>query len=210
MNLFDDIRIYLPKYLSPEKQADLFLELEAFPGNIHKRFYSAFVAQQKNILQGDTFKDILLADHVRREFYKAKALCISNTCDMFSDNQSLNREAFITVAPLFDLNGYQRSLKEKLDKGKWDNIDQHVKAIREQKLTRYFYLPKHSYQFAECFAKLDMVQSFPVSFFRPEQILCQKISSLSNYGFYLFLLKLSIHFTRVQETLDRDDPATTW
>jgi hypothetical protein len=27
--------------------------------------------------------------------------------------------------------------------------------------------------------------------------------TLSNFGFYLYLLKLSIHFTRIQEKIDR-------
>jgi hypothetical protein len=36
-----------------------------------------------------------------------------------------------------------------------------------------------------------------------ESLKQQRIFSLSNYGFYLFLFKLSIHFTRFGEAVDR-------
>ena len=31
-----------------------------------------------------------------------------------------------------------------------------------------------------------------------------KLSTFTNYGFYMFLLKLSIHFTRIHEGIDRN------
>ena len=31
----------------------------------------------------------------------------------------------------------------------------------------------------------------------------KKNATFSNYGFYMFLLKLSLHFTRIQEKVDR-------
>lgn len=40
-------------------------------------------------------------------------------------------------------------------------------------------------------------------FFLCVQIKQKKIFTLSNYGFYMFLVKLSIHFTRVREGVDR-------
>lgn len=39
MNHFEDFKQYLPKYLSPEAQANLFDDLKDFPEN-HKRLYT--------------------------------------------------------------------------------------------------------------------------------------------------------------------------
>ncbi len=36
-----------------------------------------------------------------------------------------------------------------------------------------------------------------------ENISESRLFMLSNYGFYLFLVKLSIHFNRIQENVDR-------
>lgn len=57
MNL-NDISLYLPKYLSVESTKELLKELDSFPDNIDKRFYSNL--EDEIIYQGDGIKDLLV------------------------------------------------------------------------------------------------------------------------------------------------------
>mgnify|MGYP006347031977 CR=1 FL=1 len=51
----------------------------------------------------------------------------------------------------------------------------------------------------------DRVISIPLSNQRTEEFVQNRIFTLSNFGFYLFLLKISYHFTRVKERIDRNN-----
>ena len=45
----------------------------------------------------------------------------------------------------------------------------------------------------------DYTNSFDIHFINRDSLKEKRLVSLSNYGFYILLIKLSIHFTRVQE-----------
>jgi len=75
--------------------------------------------------------------------------------------------------------------------------------MRKQLISSLSYLPKGSKLPDECVALLDHVNSCDVSVLTQENVVEKRLFSLSNYGFYLFLYKLSIHFTRVREAIDR-------
>ncbi len=53
MNLFEDIKVYLPKYLSAESQKELFMELSNFPDNGNKSYYTDMFSESESLLQGD-------------------------------------------------------------------------------------------------------------------------------------------------------------
>jgi hypothetical protein len=50
---FEDLKTYLPKYLSAEGQANLFAELSQFPNNIDRRLYTLRLLNEMNVFQGD-------------------------------------------------------------------------------------------------------------------------------------------------------------
>jgi len=50
---------------------------------------------------------------------------------------------------------------------------------------------------------LDRVNNYPLGEMSVEDVKRKKLFVLSNYGLYIFLIKLSIHFTRIQENGDR-------
>jgi len=76
-------------------------------------------------------------------------------------------------------------------------------AIKRQEITNAFYLPKKEHIIEESIVLLDNVNSCKVDYFTERGIKGIRLFTLSDYGFYLFIFKLSIHFTRVREDVER-------
>lgn len=81
-------------------------------------------------------------------------------------------------------------------------ISTKLQAIREQNVTTIFYLPQEGTLDDEYIALLDDVHTIPATAFDPSQN-NDKVFTLSMFGFYLFLLKLSVHFCRFHEEVAR-------
>ena len=65
------------------------------------------------------------------------------------------------------------------------------------------YLPRGKRLKYDAIVLLDRLNNCPAEIIRKEMIEKQRLFTLSNYGFYLFLIKISIHFTRIREGVDR-------
>lgn len=200
--ILNDIKLYLPKYLSDRQQSALLDELSSFPKNLDKRFYSPWLKIQSEIFQGDAFAGVLFPDYERKQFRELKALLISNTCDSSLDNNRLYKP-FISFTPIISLKKYEALLLSQHDKNK---VSSHIQAIRAQKVTSFFFLPEDPSLAQDCFARLDQMFSLSLDENLVKKLLANRVFSLSNYGFYMLLFKLAIHLTRVQESLDRDSP----
>ncbi len=200
-DLFNDLKIFLPKYLSEEQLEKLFSELEDFPKNIDKRFYSRVLKRQPVFFQGDGFSEVPIADYVSCTFRQTKGFLLSNSCDISPDNKRIYN-TYLSFVPLFDLIKWKEVL---LEEGHEENrINNHIRAIKEQKVTSFFFLPKTDGLVNDCFARFDCVFSIGSSKKLNEKLFKGKFFTLSNYGFYMLLFKISVHFTRVQERFDRD------
>ena len=64
-----------------------------------------------------------------------------------------------------------------------------------------FYLPADDPLSTEYVALLDDLHSMPVEALRE---VSDKLFTLSMAGFYLYVFKLSVHFCRLQENIDRN------
>jgi hypothetical protein len=84
-----------------------------------------------------------------------------------------------------------------------ESIESHVEEIRKQEITQIFYLPKGCYLQNESIVFLDRIISCKLDKELYEAKAVRKIFTLSDYGFYMFLIKLSIHFTRLGEKIIR-------
>src|SRR5690606_22208774 len=84
-----------------------------------------------------------------------------------------------------------------------EQINSHLKSIREQEITSIFYIPPVEGRIDESMVFLDRISNMRNSLATTKELLSERIFTLSNFGFYLFLLKLSIHFTRIREGVDR-------
>ncbi len=201
-DLLDDFKIFLPKYLSEESQKKLFDELKRFPSNINERFYTSKQSNPSQILQGDGFSSVPIADYEHEIFKKAKGILLSNSCDASPSNKRIYIP-YLSFAPIINLEKWERVLLEEgHDK---NSVEGHIKSIQKQKITQFFFLPKRKGLDSDCFVRFDRMFSIPFSEIFNRNLTKERIFTLSNYGFYIFLFKLSIHFTRVQERIDREE-----
>ena len=200
--ILDDIRIFLPKFLSADAEEELFDALKQFPESVmEKRFYTTKLLENGIFFQGDGICDMLVVNLPDPSVRQAPCFLLSNTCDMATENRRLFPSQ-IVYAPIFNLGKYRSRLLLSSKKDK-TQIENHIDAIRKQRITQILYLPELSGKIAESIVFLDRVQNCPNIYIDASSIPNRRLFTLSDYGAYLLLLKLSIHFTRIQDRVER-------
>jgi hypothetical protein len=82
-----------------------------------------------------------------------------------------------------------------------DQVEGKLSAIKKQHVTSVFYLPTGANLAEDHIALLDDLHPVPLEMFlNADQ---PKLFTLSQVGFYLFIIKLSIHFCRFSEGIHR-------
>lgn len=196
----EDIKKFLPQFLSQGDSAALFDEIKKFPQNIDYRFYTERLKEEKFILQGDGVRELPNVQTPGNVIKSIPSVVLSNTCDISPENRRLFTSRML-YSPIIRLDKYV-SLLEKTTDNK-DKIEQHVASIRKQTVTQIFYLPRHGLLDYEGIIFLDCVTSWPVKALNAPELVKNKLFTLSDYGFYMFLLKLSVHFTRIRDGISR-------
>ncbi|MFL1707054.1 hypothetical protein ACHJH3_08630 [Campylobacter sp. MOP7] len=195
MNVSEDIKKYLPQYLSDGAKGALVRSLGEYPNNLNSIFMedAYYNTHKDKILQADVFECKNIYENIN-----AKIMVISNSCDNSEENQRFI-PINISYIPLIDLG----KLKEKLETDKFDKekIDNFMNAVKKQQITSMFYIPAQNDSNSEMVALFDSPMSTGLKIFKSKIV--KKIYSLSNYGFYIFLFKLSYHFTRIKEGTQR-------
>lgn len=197
----EHIKMYLPKFLSAESDKELFKGLREFPENIDDRLYTTYLQDSKLIYQGDGIKDLLVVNLPQPDIKPAPGIIFSNTCDIDLANQR-NFPSRVVYAPILNLDKYQAVLSKNANKSS-QQILAHISSIKKQEITQIFYLPKLAGKLDESIVFLDRVNNAPNTMLDRESIPTQRLFTLSDYGAYLFVLKLSIHFTRIQDKVER-------
>jgi hypothetical protein len=198
---FEDISLFLPKYLSADSERELFAGIKDFPENIDSRLYSCYLANEENIFQGDGINDLLVVNLPQEEIRPTPCMVLSNTCDIDPNNRRLFPSQIVYV-PIFNLNKYKAHLLSKSSKSK-QQINDHMQSIKRQEITQIFYLPPISDCLEESIVFFDRICNCSSSYINRSKLSKQRIFTLSDYGAYLFLLKISIHFTRIQDSVER-------
>jgi hypothetical protein len=196
-DVFEQIKLFLPKYLSAEQQRELFSELAKFPDNFD--FYLVRSDLRDILLQGDGWRGFVVLDFFTGTRKTVSGIVLSNSCDIAIENQ---REFPVNIlfAPLIALAKYKSSLRAA---GKTDGqIDGIIGNIRRQYVTSIFYIPHYSGIIEESIIVLDDIHAHPLQDFLQSDER-QSIFTLNQYAFYLFLIKLSIHFSRFREGIQR-------
>lgn len=200
--ILDDIRIYLPKFLSADAEDELFNALKQFPDSIEaKRFYSTRLQEECNFFQGDGIRDMLVVNLPDTTVRGVPCFLLSNTCDMTPENKRLFPSQ-IVYAPIFNLDKYHKKLLQSSEKSP-EQIHNHIDSIRKQRITQILYLPAIEGELNESIVFLDRVQNCSNSYVESPKIPRLRLFTLSDYGAYILLLKLSIHFTRIQDKVER-------
>jgi len=203
---FDDVKEYLPKYLSDETRDNLYGSLSDFPDNIDNRIYTSTLKDDHILYQGDGVEGVLLLNLPDTTTKEGKGIIVSNSCDIYQENKRV-MPIRIVYAPIFNLDHYEDLLRKKYVSDSTytsEYITQHIQDIKKQFISHLFFLPPCEKINYNSFVSFDRLLNCPSDSFVEESIPNQRLFSLSNYGFYLFLFKLSIHLTRIREKIDRE------
>jgi hypothetical protein len=200
---FENFKDYLPKYLSPEASVNLFAELEQFPKNIDSRLYTIKLRDEQKIFQGDGISNIWIADLPSTTIGKARVIVLSNSCDINHENKRILGPRLL-YCPIISFTKYERLLETQGQLPTGFNKTGYFDEIRKQHNTAMFYLPKNEKLGEEGIALLDRVNNCEASALALQELLDNRLFTLSDYGFYLFLFKISLHMTRIREGLARN------
>lgn len=209
------IRTFLPKYLTPELQENLFETVqENFPFSTDPNLIYSRIHDVNYYYQGDCVVDIPFACFNKGNFETAylKGIIASNTCDISPDNDRLDVPN-VQFASIFSLSEYVEILKAK--EISRQRIDSFIDNLKGNRISNLFYLPEkkngEDTVLEESFIRFDLNVTLPISIFNgntynnsyvPEG---DRLISFSNYGFYLFLIKLSVHYCRFREGIFRGE-----
>jgi hypothetical protein len=204
---FDEIKKYLPQYLSDKSQKNLYSDLKDFPSNVNGgHLYSNHLSKDNTIYQGDGIDGLMVVNLPDLEARPLKCIVLSNTCDIAPSNKRLFGSRLV-YTPIFNLEKYRSALiHDHVKNGQLDTkiIDDHIETVKHQYITQIFYLPCCFGLENDSIVFLDNLFNCPTDELNDEFIRSHKLFTLSNYGFYMFLVKLSIHFTRIREGVDRN------
>jgi hypothetical protein len=192
----EDIKNFLPAYLTDSDQATLLRNItKDYP---HLDYYS--LRDTQDILQGDGWTGLEIITFDTMEKIRVSGLILSNTCDIAPENPRIKAPNII-FAPVTTLQAYDQVLSANCtDIGR---VRSHMEAIRVQALTNRFYLPKATPMAMDYVVLLDDIHTMPRERYlkNSSRKLCVR---LSNSGFYVFILKLSIHFCRLTDGVNRN------
>jgi hypothetical protein len=130
---------------------------------------------------------------------ETSVMVLSNTCDVAAENKRLLGPRLI-YCPIISLLKYEGIVRET------GNIppEQHIEDIRRQRVTSRFYLPKNGALGEEAIALLDRINNCDLQKLNVDELMNTRLFTLSDYGFYMFIFKLSIHLTRIREGVRRN------
>lgn len=190
-DFIEQAKEYLPPYLRPDDQQKLFEELNRELSEINYYWRARF----DEILQGDSWENlpIVLASSRGFESRNVKGLILSNTCDLDLSNPSPVKKN-IVFCPIRSMDTYLSRLDD-------SQRESTAYSIRSQLVSNIFFLPAMPNLPGESMILFDDVHSLPRAEYNDSSN--DRLFSLSQSGFYIFLIKLSIHFTRVQEGIAR-------
>jgi hypothetical protein len=191
----DEIREHLPKYLSPAKQEELVAHLRDFE---NRNYYTTLF--QEEALQGDGWTKLEVINFETGARDKIKGILLSNSCDIDSRNPR-DFPPRIVFAPIVALGRFVELLNRSALEP--EKIAKKVISIRKQHISSLFYLPQGGALDMDYIAILDDLHNVPLKRFMDDGER-GKLFTLSQMGFYLFLLKLSMHLCRFQEGIARD------
>ncbi|MEW6115094.1 MAG: hypothetical protein AB1664_23395, partial [Thermodesulfobacteriota bacterium] len=162
---------------------------------------TSLLAHEKVIFQGDGLRDLLfvhLPDIVIAPF---NCMVLSNTCDMDPENRR-SFPASICYAPIISVEKYENALLQHTKRTP-EQVQDRIMAIRVQKVTEIFYLPRGGQLEQESMVLLDRICHCDSGAIELSEIPAKRIFTLSDYGAYLFLFKLAVHLTRMTDKVSR-------
>lgn len=197
----DSLQQHIPFYLTSEDQRALVEELNAIAsGGTANYLLSAYNDTFKDdMLQGDGWRGFQLFLFETGERRPVRGLVLSNSCDVDPANPR-DVPARVIFAPLVKLSAFKGLLDASGISA--EKVEAKIASIKAQKTTNIFFLPAGGPLEEDYVVRFDEAQSMPVAAHTksPDR---EKLFTLSNTGFYMLVLKLSVHFCRLQEKVNR-------
>src|SRR5574344_342533 len=157
--LSDEIKKYLPQYLTAESSRKLFEQLDKFPTDGTKDVvYTSALKADKHLFQGDGRAEAFDVDLPNLEQGRVKAILFSNTCDMNMENSRVN-PCRIMYAPLRNFDKYAVAIRTKFP----TKAENHLKELKSQHITQALFLPKGSGLDRDSIVFFDRAISLPLT-----------------------------------------------
>lgn len=196
----EDLRQFLPTFLSQGSETAFLDEIKHFVRSQGKPFYSPALANQTILFQGDGLDGLLVIRLPDPTIRPGRVLLLSNTCDMDPSNTRLFAVS-LTYAPILSLPRYLSALRKRFPEAR---VAAHESDIRQQLITQIFFLPKQGKLQEDSVVFLDRIVSAPSSTVERANVPANRLFTLSDFGAWLLALKLSIHFCRIRDQVDRN------
>jgi hypothetical protein len=196
----DSLHDQIPYYLTRDQKEGLLKALKDFPRNTPYYLTGNYKEEyQEKLLQGDGWTKLKIFNFYTGEKASINGIVLSNTCDVTPEN-ARELPVNIVFAPIVPLSAYSAAL----EKGgiSSEKIQQKILAIKAQQITTIFYLPAGDDLDKDHMVLLDDIHTIPAKAFEQEAEKSKQFT-LSLFGFYLFVFKLSVHFCRLHEGVNR-------
>lgn len=203
----ESLQQQIPYYLTAEDRQALVDELKAISrGGTADYFLSPYQdAFKADMLQGDGWRAFQLFMFDTGARRSVQGVVISNSCDVDPENLR-DVPARVIFAPLVKLSAYEAALRASgIEQVR---VDEKLAAIRAQKTSNMFFLPAGGHMADDHVIRLDDAHSMPVAAHIAAENR-EKLFTLSNAGFYMLVLKLSVHFCRLHEKVNRKNLAAS-
>lgn len=152
-------------------------------------------------LQGDVYEGVpcVVRKSGELKLVSRRAMLITNSCDADRGNaRAIPVE--LTVVPVLRLSRYHQMLID--NSVTPEAADNMINAIKRQEKTNLLFLPSGGHLTEETVALLDAAQSMTWEQFR-EMGAPRRVAVLTQRGFWMLLIKLSMHFQRPHEGVPR-------
>jgi hypothetical protein len=187
----EKFQLALPPHLTATDKAVLLEQIKGFPSGD----FFGFVNDDEPV-QGDAWRGLVAINFHSAERDRVVGLVVSNSCDIARLNKP-DPDQRVLFAPIIDLNAYSSLLREQGNST--DYVESQLHQIRKQEVHRIFYIPAMRDLYGESMVLLDDIHAQPLSTLTD----LQRVFSLGTYGWYVLLMKLSVHFTRMADGVQR-------
>jgi hypothetical protein len=193
----DSIEKHLPHYLTLEAKQALATALGRLPA---EKQYFAPNKFPNEMLQGDCWDNMEILNFYDGQKKPVRGIILSNSCDVDKDNKR-DIPTSVVFAPIIKLSSFVDTLMAA-------NIPEQtiiskMTSIKSQLVTSVFYIPDATGGLGnEYLVMLDNIHTIPATALDLNGK-NRKLFELNTLGFYVFIFKLSVHFCRLSENVDR-------
>lgn len=196
----EEIRKFLPTFLSQGSENAFLDEVRNFLRHSENRlFYTDALRLRPFVFQGDGLQNLLVINLPDTATKRGTGIVLSNSCDINPSNERLF-QASICYAPIFSLPAYLDALRKHFPE---ERVASHERELRRQSVTQIFFLPQGGKLANDAIVFLDRIISIANDTIDRNNLSDRRLFTLSDFGAWLFTLKLSIHFCRIRDKVDR-------